>query len=148
MKQSPDNERASSCKPRSLASRLFRMVFGVYLLVAVGVTVFQMRSEYLNTKQSITQDVTSLAVSFSPALAAALWTFNDTLLDALLVGLDNIPFVTGYEIRNRHGELERAGGILLDKEGLPVAAPFSGGGKKDRSGDDATLPHCEPMTRQ
>lgn len=71
------------------------MVFGVYLLVAVGVTILQMRSEYLNTRQSIILDVKNLAVSFSPALSAALWTFNDTLLDAVLVGLDNIPFVTG-----------------------------------------------------
>jgi diguanylate cyclase (GGDEF)-like protein len=98
------------------------VVFGVYLLVAVGVTIFQMRSEYLSTKQSIIQDVNNLAVSLRPALSAALWTFNDTLLDAVLVGLDNIPFVTGYEIRNRHGEQVRAGGIILDAKGLPVDA--------------------------
>lgn len=99
-------------KPRrSLSARLFRAVFGFYLLVAVSVTLLQMRSEYHTAMQSISDDVNNLAVSFSPALSAALWTLNDSLLDAVLLGLDNISFITGYEIRDTHGTLLRGHGM-------------------------------------
>lgn len=96
---------------RSLSARLFRAVFGFYLLVAVSVTLLQMRSEYHTAMQSISDDVHNLAVSFSPALSAALWTLNDPLLDAVLLGLNNISFITGYEIRDTHGTLLRGHGM-------------------------------------
>lgn len=90
---------------KSLAGRLFKLVFGWYLLLAILVTCFQLGFEFLLIRSTISADMATLGQSFTPAVADAIWTYDQPLLDSLVKGIGQASIITGAKIENNRGDM-------------------------------------------
>ncbi len=97
---------------QSLAIRLFKTVFGSYLILAVIVTMIQLVIEYSATKRLIGNDLESLAKSFSPSVAGALWELDRPLMKTMAQGIAQSSIVTGVSISSDTGESYTTVGIV------------------------------------
>lgn len=101
----------------SIATQLFRVLFGLYLIVMVIVTAIQLSLEYSRAKDMVTKEIQRVPVIFGPEISTALWTFNDKLLQSILIGMRENPVVVGVIIKNHEGKFVRAIGHIVDAEG-------------------------------
>ena len=83
---------------RSLTGRMFKLVFGLYLVLAIGVTSLQLVLEYISVSRTIASDLNSLAQSFGPSMAEALWAFNKPLMSSMAKGISQSSIVTGVAV--------------------------------------------------
>lgn len=103
---------------KSLAGRLFKLVFGWYLLLAAVVTAVQLGIEYSSIRTTIAADMVALGRSFSPGVSDAMWTYDRELLRSLARGIAQTAIITGVKIEDSHGE-------VLAVEGHIPSAPAS-----------------------
>jgi len=91
----------------SIATRLLKVILGLYLLVAVVLTSIQMYTEYLLTRNTVMDEIQQLEQTYGPGLGNALWTFNTEGLNLLLIGMNEISAVAGVKIsyENRVSEM-------------------------------------------
>lgn len=89
---------------QTLAGRLFNAVLVWYLLLAAGVTAFQLGAEYVSVRRANATELRSLAHAFSPPLAEAIWAVDKPVLNSLLQGLRQTNVVTGIAIESVRGE--------------------------------------------
>lgn len=108
---------------KSLAGRLFKLVFGWYLLLAILVTCVQLGIEFILIRNTVADDMAALGQSFTPAVADALWTYDQPLLESLIKGMGQASIVTGARIENSRGEIVVKVGRLPD-ENDDVAGDF------------------------
>lgn len=99
-----------------ISHQLFRAIFSSYILIALVVTSIQMIVEYRHEKNEIVNEVSILPKTFGPELVDAIWTYDDKLLHSILVGIKEIPAVTGIKI-NIDNTTEGIG-IIIDDEGI------------------------------
>ncbi|ETR67257.1 MAG: hypothetical protein OMM_11798, partial [Candidatus Magnetoglobus multicellularis str. Araruama] len=85
----------------SLSTRLLKVIFGSYCVVTIIVTMFQLFAEYYHTKQSIAKEIQLLPKTFGDGIAESLWMFNDSLLFSILIGMNEIPIVSGIKIEDK-----------------------------------------------
>ncbi|PIK74086.1 two-component sensor histidine kinase, partial [Methylobacterium frigidaeris] len=114
-------------RDRALAGRLMRVIFGCYVLVAVGLTALQMLVAYRAASQRLQDDVAALQRTFSPGIEDAMWRYNGEVLRGILAGMHEIPAVVGVEVLDEAGRRIQAIG---SRDGAPSAArrfgtPFS-----------------------
>ncbi len=88
-----------------LARVLLRKVMAWYLAFAVGVTGIQLYLEYRHTRQDIVYSLNSLASTFAPGAASALWDYQQDLLNSLAAGIGKHELVTTVEIGDLHGRI-------------------------------------------
>ncbi|NJD06589.1 MAG: hypothetical protein FIA97_08825, partial [Methylococcaceae bacterium] len=111
----------------SLAGRLFKWVFGWYLLLAVMVTGVQLGLEYAAIRSTIAADLAALGRSFAPGVSDALWTYDRLLLESLAKGIAQTAIVTGVRIENSRGETVAQQGTMPaadDGIGYPAWASY------------------------
>ena len=108
-------------KPRKfLAVRLLKVIFSLYLLVTVVVTVVQMVAEYADVKEQVAKDIIDLQNLFYPAFATALWNYDNRQMQAIISGMVEIDVVKGIKIIDTtQNELEMGaiGLVESDKQG-------------------------------
>jgi diguanylate cyclase (GGDEF)-like protein len=112
---------------KTLAGRLFKLVFGWYLLLAILVTGVQLGLEYSAIRTTISSDLAALGRSFAAGVADALWTYDQALLDSLVRGIAQTAIVTGVKIENSRGETVAQEGRIPATEEVPsstLLAPF------------------------
>ena len=98
----------------SLSTRLLKVIFGLYCIVTVIVTMIQLVAEYYHTKQSITKEIQLLPKTFGDGIAESLWMFNDSLLHSILIGMNEIPIVSGIKIEDKDGTIIKTIGDIND----------------------------------
>lgn len=76
----------------SLAAKLLRVVLGIYLSLAVLVTIGQLFLEYRNEKRRLTVEINSAAQTFGPILSQALWNVDDEQTRSALAGVLGINY--------------------------------------------------------
>ncbi len=97
---------------KTLTGRLFKLVFGLYLVLAIVVTVAQLVIEYSSVRNTISSDMHALADSFAAGVSDAVWTYDKPLLDSLTRGILQTAIISGVEVVNEEGErLARAGEV-------------------------------------
>ncbi|CAK0746424.1 two-component system, sensor histidine kinase and response regulator [Gammaproteobacteria bacterium] len=96
----------------SLASRLFRLVFGWYLALAIGVTAAQLAVEYVAINRTIASDLNSLGQSFGHSVAEALWAFDRPLLGSMVHGIAQVTIVTGVSVEADHDNITMTTGQI------------------------------------
>ncbi len=104
-------------RERPLAGRLMRMIFGCYVVVAVGLTAVQMLVAYRAASQRLQDDVAALQRTFSPGIEDAMWRYNAEVLRGILAGMKEIPAVVGVEIHDEAGRRVLATGSFTDESG-------------------------------
>ncbi len=82
----------------SIATYLFKVIFGLYLVVTIIVTITQMVFEYEHVTRTVRNEISQLPVTYIPGLGTALWTFNDRAIRSMLIGINEIAVVTGVKI--------------------------------------------------
>lgn len=96
----------------SLAGRLFKMVFGAYLLLAILVTLVQLAIEYANVERRMAQDLASLGQSFQGSVTQAMWDLDRPLMETMAVGITQSSTVTGVLVSNGDGAVHTAMGAI------------------------------------
>ncbi|MBB1486370.1 response regulator [Oceanospirillum sediminis] len=96
---------------KSLASSLFRHVFGFYFLITLVVTIVQLSFEYQRAKEDVKRDVASVSETFRPGLERALWSYNIPLLQSITHGIMQVSTVVGIQIVDDSGNIVREEGI-------------------------------------
>jgi diguanylate cyclase (GGDEF)-like protein len=99
---------------KTLAGRLFKLVFGWYLLLAILVTAIQLGLEYASIKQTIADDLVALGRSFAPGISDTVWTYDKPLLNSLVKGIAQTAIITGVKIEGSNGEIVSADGHIPD----------------------------------
>jgi hypothetical protein len=91
----------------SLALQLLRVVFSIYLVLTIIITLIQMGSEYQQESKDIKVTLQATEAIFKANLTTAVWTFNSIQLAASLEGIQKTPIIVGLQILNminrRHG---------------------------------------------
>lgn len=104
-------------RDRALAGRLMRVIFGCYVVVAVGLTALQVLVAYRTASQRLQDDVAALQRTFTPGLEDAMWRYNAEVLRGILAGMHEIPVVVGVEVRDEAGQRIQAVGSVTDESG-------------------------------
>jgi len=105
----------------SLTGRLFRLVFGWYLALAISVTATQLALEYSSITKTINADIQALGQSFAPGIEDALWALDRPLLASMIKGIMNTAIVTGARITTPRGE------VIVEKGAIPIGDYDRGG---------------------
>ncbi len=89
----------------SIATRLLKVVFSFYLILATIVTLSHMIAEYIHTKNLVTEELLILEKTFQPTLQQALWEMNKDQLHSTIKGIIELPNVVGVQVRDPKGKL-------------------------------------------
>lgn len=88
---------------QSLTGRLFKLVFGSYVILAIAVTAIQLSLEFAQTQQTIASDLVSLGSSFRGGVSGAMWEMDRSLLNTMAQGIAQSSIVTGVSIVSESG---------------------------------------------
>ena len=88
----------------SLASRLLRVSLGIYLFIAVALTLGQLALEFQNEKQRLTEEVSGKVELFTPIIAQALWNFDDSQIEVTANSILTTDQIVGVEIYDERGK--------------------------------------------
>jgi len=97
---------------KTLAGRLFQLVFGWYVLLAIVVTGIQLGLEYSSIRTAISAELIALERTFSPSVADALWNYDQALLDSLAKGIAQTAIITGVKVENSYGRIVTSEGRI------------------------------------
>ena len=90
---------------RPLAQVLLHKAIVGYLAFAVGITGLQLFFEYRSARQEIIRSLDSLARTFAPGVASALWDYQEDLLKSLARGIGEHELVEAVGISDFHGRI-------------------------------------------
>lgn len=105
---------------KSISRTLLTRVLSVYFAITFIVTCAHVFSEYSNTKRSLAMELKNQYSTFSASLTRSLWEFNSQQIDALAIGLVNIPTISGLIIRDDQGQVISQLGVTQPIEQLPT----------------------------
>lgn len=132
----------------SISTQLLKMVFGVYLIIAVAVTLFHMVAEYYNMQESILDDLKVFRKTFEPSLAESLWKFDEKQTRATLKGMLNIPIIVGATVEDTDSFSLGKMGLVLNREGQTVSVDYEGNQVPVTQEFSKLLPHTFTITFQ
>ncbi len=97
---------------RPLATRLLRVVFGLFLVVVVCLTIAQMAIEYRYQENSIRKEFSNIQTSFENVLAGQMWHLDENALRSTVEGMIELPIIVGVKIADESGKIIALGGIV------------------------------------
>lgn len=90
---------------RPLAQVLLRKAILGYLIFAVSITGLQLFFEYRKAQQDIVRSLESIARTFEPGAASALWNYQEDLLKSLANGIGEHELVEAVGISDLRGRI-------------------------------------------
>lgn len=113
-----------------LSRKLLTRVLSVYFILTLLVTIGQIFTEYLSTKNHIESELQTLKNTFAESLTRANWELNKVQARVIAEGLTKLPIVEGVQVRDENGDL-----IADDGQTIPVTGPpVQSGIKQDHPG--------------
>lgn len=103
-----------------LSRKLLTRVLSVYFTLTLIVTVGQIFTEYLSTKNHVESELQTLKNTFSTSLTRALWELNTEQARSIAEGLLELPIVEGVQVRGENGNYIAEFGIRTQRSGAPV----------------------------
>ena len=101
----------------SVATKLLQIIFGIYFVITLIVTLVQMGSEYLYQEETIQSEIQALPKFFETQIANALWTINYEQIRFTLIGMQKTRSVTGVRIEDDQEKNIYAIGHVIDQKG-------------------------------
>lgn len=92
------SEHITNSVANSIGVRLLKMVFGLYFLLTVAITVVQLIVEYEHAKYDIFHDIVDLAETLEDSLTRSLWSYNFEQMNATMIGIENVSIISGAKI--------------------------------------------------
>ncbi|MCP4348849.1 MAG: response regulator [Desulfobacterales bacterium] len=105
----------------SIGTRLFAVVFFIYVTMRIALTVSHTASDYYDTKNSIIEDMKAANLTFETGLSRAIWTGNLNQVRMTVQGIPRIPFIVGVTVKTDIWE-EISAGTIINKQGKTVIA--------------------------
>ena len=84
----------------SIATKLLRVVFSFYLVIAIGVTMVHMVMEYRHQKDDIINGLEGIQKTFEQGIALDMWQLNQESLSSTIEGMLKLPVVVGVRIQD------------------------------------------------
>lgn len=103
-----------------LSRKLLTRVLSVYFVLTLIVTIGQIFTEYLSTKNHIEGELQTLKNTFSHSLTRAIWELNTPQARSIADGLLELPIVEGVQIRDENGDTIADLGITIPSNREPV----------------------------
>lgn len=100
----------------SIATHLLTVVFSIYFIVALTVTLIHMIAEYSQEKNKILNELTVYNSTFHKGLSKAIWNLDDEQIVALLTGINQNPIVIGVKIVGLDNEIIKAVGTYVNQK--------------------------------
>src|SRR5580700_11059042 len=107
----------------SIVTRLFRVAFGLYIIVAIFLNILLVGREYVDTKATIQRELEMYQGVFGVALADALWSMDRDKLDAIAGGIVALPEISSLQVTdpaNGHvfvSAFNRDGAVSISHQG-------------------------------
>ncbi len=95
----------------SIGMRLITIVFSIYFLITLSVTVTHMSMEYLRAEDELVAGLHELERLFASGLANALWNVNEDDLSSILRGMLGSPIITGISVRDSNDTVVNVGEV-------------------------------------
>lgn len=96
------NESLGDIKTNSVANsiglRLLKMVFGLYFILTVTITVVQLVAEYRHVKEGVFHDMVDLAETLEDSLTRSLWSYNFEQMSATMIGIEKVAIISGAKV--------------------------------------------------
>lgn len=100
-----------------IAIQLLRSIFRVYLVLAVVVTIVQLKFEFENTKNEVLKELKSIEKSFKPTMAKGLWDMDFESMESATKGLMSNLIIQGIRIEDATGTFKKiVGEVQEDKQ--------------------------------
>ena len=103
-----------------LSRKLLTRVLSVYFILTLIVTVGQIFTEYLSTKDHVEDELQTLKNTFSTSLTRALWELNSEQASSIAEGLLELPIVEGVQVRDENGNQIADYGLSIQRPRPPV----------------------------
>lgn len=117
LSQEKTNDTMQVSITNSIAARLLRIVFSIYCIITIALTLSHMLFEYRSAKDSIMEDLKKGAEVFNDGVGLALWHEDQEQVSSMIQGALNFPGIIGMKVEQAAGDWEESGGIALDAEG-------------------------------
>jgi len=104
----------------SIALRLLRVVFSIYLIITIVITLIQMTNEYLLEERFIRDSLIVNQAIFQENIAGAIWNIDDEQLVVIVQGILKQPALVGVKIVDENGNRLIKKGQILNDEFKPV----------------------------
>jgi signal transduction histidine kinase len=103
-----------------LSRKLLTRVLSVYFILTLIVTVGQIFTEYLSTKDHVEDELQTLKNTFSTSLTRALWELNTEQASSIAEGLLELPIVEGVQVRDENGNQIADYGLSIQRPRSPI----------------------------
>ncbi len=103
----------------SIATRLFAVVFFMYVAMSIALTASHTAFDYYDTKNSIIEDMKATNLTFETGLSRAVWTGNLNQVRMTVQGIPRIPFIVGVTVKTDLWE-EISAGTIINQQGKTV----------------------------
>ncbi|KPA14656.1 multi-sensor hybrid histidine kinase [Candidatus Magnetomorum sp. HK-1] len=103
----------------SIATKLLKRVFGIYIVIAVIVTLIHVVAEYYHTKKSIIRELKIIYQTIEDGLVLSLWDFDLVKTQSIISGGVILPSVTGISVEDELGKIVgEAGKVYHPKKNI------------------------------
>lgn len=120
-KESPPPHKAVSIK-NSITTKLLTLVFSIYVVITLALTLVHMVSEYYNTRSTVQKDLASLSQTVNQGLATAIYNVDSQQINSIVHGLMKSPVVVGVRVTTQFQGVYTAGEAFPATE-LPRMEP-------------------------
>ena len=113
----------------SIATKMLLMVLGLYLVIAIVVSLSMTWMEYRYQKENIIEDLNNIENAFENGLAVSLWSLDQEALNASVKGMLKVPTLVGVKVSTNEGLTVAIGGIVTehkDKGKVDIQVNLSG----------------------
>ena len=96
----------------SIATKLLTIVFSMYFLVALSVTVAHIVNEYTEAKKVILMELQGYSDAYSLGLIQALWSLDEAQIQSILAGMMKISSITGVQLQEDFEKIRYTAGEI------------------------------------
>lgn len=93
-----DIKRIAYVLKHSITKRLLVVVFSIYLIITIGVTLVHMDFEYEFSKHQTVAALKNIQAMIHNSMSQAIWEFNTPQIDTILHGLFSNAYVVGVKL--------------------------------------------------
>jgi len=115
-----DSMRNFTLAKDSIALRLLKVVFSIYLIITLGITLIQMTNEYLSEEHFVRDSLTASQEIFQENITAAIWNLDDGQLQVTVQGILKQPTLVGAKVMDETGNSLIKQGKILNEKLQPV----------------------------
>ncbi len=100
----------------SIATRLLKVVFSIYVVISIILTSFHMFTEYINTKQEVRRELEALHQIIRQGLTNAFFDADLFQVQDIIEGMAKSPSILGCKLVDTMGDTVKQSGAILESK--------------------------------